>query len=95
MYGILVGPISIRRAQQLHSVMHDNLLRLSNVYTSLQQAREWGMQGLQGTFPQCKKRLPSDQIKQRLVLESSMFINNFCKDIIGRNQITMLFNPEY
>jgi hypothetical protein len=49
--GILVGPIPERRARQLHSAVRDNLIHLSNVYTSLWQASECGMWGLQGTFP--------------------------------------------
>jgi hypothetical protein len=49
--GILVGPIPERSARRLHSVVRDNLIRLSNVYTSLRQASEWGMRGLQGIFP--------------------------------------------
>ncbi len=49
--GILVGPIPERSARQLHPLVRDNLIRLSNVYTSLRQASEWRMRGLQGTFP--------------------------------------------
>ena len=48
--GILVGPTPERSARKLHSTVRDNLIRLSNVYTSLRQASEWGMRGLQGTF---------------------------------------------
>ena len=94
-FGILVGPIPERSARRLHSAVRDNLLRLSNVYTSLRQASEWGMRGLQGTFPRCKKRLPSNRIKRRLVLESIIFINNFRTEIVGRNQISTVFDPEY
>ena len=93
--GILVGPIPERSARRLHPAVHDNLLRLSNVYTSLRQASEWGMRGMQGTFPRCKKRLPSDRVKRRLVIESIIFINNFRTHIVGLNQISTVFNPEY
>ncbi len=49
--GILVGPTPERSAHKLHSTVRDNsFIRLSNVYTSLRQASEWGMCGLQGTF---------------------------------------------
>jgi hypothetical protein len=68
-HGILVGPIPERSARQLHRSVCDNLIRLSNIYTSLRQASEWGMRGLQGSFPRCKKCLPSDKDKQRMVLE--------------------------
>ena len=94
-HGILVGPIPERSARQLHCSLRDNLIRLSNVYTSLRQASEWGMRGLQGSFPRCKKRLPSDKDKRRMVLECIIFIHNFRTEIVGRNQIAEVFNPEY
>jgi hypothetical protein len=36
--GVLVGPIPERTARQLHRSVWDNMLALSNVYTSLRQA---------------------------------------------------------
>jgi hypothetical protein len=42
--------------------LHPYLLCLSNIYVSLCQASEWGMRGLQGTFPWCKKRLPGNPL---------------------------------
>ncbi len=49
-YGTFVGPITKRAARQLHRDVRDYLLLISNVHTSLWQASEWGMRGLQGTF---------------------------------------------
>ena len=94
-HDILVGPIPERSARRLHCSVCDNLIRMSNVYTSLRQASEWGMRGLQGSFPRCKKRLPSDKDKRRMVLECIIFIHNFRTEIVGRNQIAEVFNPEY
>ena len=94
-YGILVGPIPERSARRLHSSVRDNLLRLSNVYTSLRQASEWGMRGLQGSFPRCKKRLPSDKTKRRRVIECIVLVHNFRTEVVGHNQITTVFAPEY
>jgi hypothetical protein len=48
---VLVGPISRTQAYRHAPNFHPFLLRLSNVYVSLCQASEWGMRGLQGTFP--------------------------------------------
>ncbi len=59
-YGTLVGPVTKRAMRCLHCGIRDYLFWISNVHTSLRQASEWGMRGLQGTFPRCKKRLPSD-----------------------------------
>ena len=85
--GVLVGPIPERTAHRLHCYVWNNMLALSNVYTSLRQASEWGMRGLQGTFPRLKKHLPSDKDKRWLVIECIIFVNNFRTSIIGRNQI--------
>jgi hypothetical protein len=75
--GILVGPIPERSACQLHCSVCDHLIQLSNIYNSLWQASEWGMRELQGTFPCCKKRLPTDKDKRWLVLECIIFVHNF------------------
>jgi hypothetical protein len=50
-YGTLVGSITKRAAQCLHHDVHNYLLCISNVHTSLWQASEWGTRRLQGTFP--------------------------------------------
>ena len=76
-YGTFVGPITKRAARRLHRDVRDYLLLISNVHTSLRQASEWGMRGLQGTFPRCKKRLPSDPALRRLVIEAIVLVHNF------------------
>ena len=53
------------------------------------------MHGLQGTFPRCKKRLPSDFKKRWLVLENIILVHNFCTKLVGFNQIKTVFDPEY
>ena len=53
------------------------------------------MRGLQGTFPRCKKRLPSDSEQQRLVLESIVLVHKFCMEYIGYSQVKSVFDPEY
>jgi hypothetical protein len=76
-YGTLVGPVTKRATRRLHRGVRDYLLRISNVHTLLWQASEWGMRGLQGTFPRCKKRLPSNSEQQCLVLEAIVLVHNF------------------
>ena len=93
--GILVGPKPERSACQLHRSVRDNLIRLSNVYTSLRQGSEWGMRGLQGTFPRWKKRLPSDHFQRRLVIEAIILIHNYHTELVGFNQINTVFDSEY
>jgi hypothetical protein len=58
-WNVLVGPINQRTARRLHPRMREYVLRVSNVHTSLRQASEWGIRGMQGSFPRCKKRLPT------------------------------------
>ena len=53
------------------------------------------MRGLQGTFPRCKKRLPSDAVKRRLVIEGIILVHNFCTHTMGQNQIKAVFDSEY
>ena len=79
----------------VHPLMHDYLLCLSNVYTLLRQASEWGMRGMQSSFPRCKNQLPTQSNKRRLVLESIVLIHNFHAELIGSNQIKTVFDPEY
>ncbi len=90
--GILVGPIPKRSTHQLHQSVYYHLIHLSDVYTSLWQASEWERHGLQGSFPCCKNGMPLDKDKRQMV---SMFIHNFCTEIVGHNQISEVFSLEY
>ena len=94
-YGTLVGPVTKRAARRLHRDVREYLLRISNVHTSLCQASEWGMRGLQGTFPRWKKRLPSDHFQRRLVIEAIVLIHNYRTELVGFNQINTVFDSEY
>ena len=93
--GILVGPIPERSARRLHPLVRDNLIHLSNVYKSLRQASEWGMHRLQGLLPRCKKHLPSDKEKRWHFLECIVSVHNFRTEVVGHNQISAVFAPEY
>ncbi len=53
------------------------------------------MRGLQGSFPPCKKRLPSDATKWRLVIEGIILVHNYCTHTVGQNQIEAVFDSEY
>jgi hypothetical protein len=92
---MFVGPVLKRQARRLHRDVRNYLLRISNVHTSLRQASEWGMRGMQGTFPICKKRLPGDDEMRRLVLDAIVLVHNFQADYVGYSQIRTVFDPEY
>ena len=53
------------------------------------------MRGLQGTFPRCKKRLPSDSALRHLVIEAIVLVHNYWMDYVGYSQIQTVFDPEY
>ncbi len=53
------------------------------------------MHGLQGSFPRIKKRLPSDSAKREKVIRTIVLVHNFCTELVGMNQITTVFDPEY
>ena len=53
------------------------------------------MRGWQGTFPCCKKRLPSNKEKRHRVLECIVLVHNFRTELVGHNQILEVFGPEY
>jgi hypothetical protein len=91
--GILVGPIPERSACCLHCSVRDHLIRLSNIYTSLRQASEWGMRELQGTFPCCKKCLPTDKDKRQGVLECIILVHNFRTEVVGLTQLQQYLTP--
>ncbi len=92
---ILVGPVSKRSARSLSPLLRDYILRLSNVYVSLRQASEWGMRCLQGSFPRIKRRLPSEKVKRKRMIESIVLLHNYQTHFVGRNQIRAVFDPEY
>jgi hypothetical protein len=92
---ILVGPIRRAQAYRLAPNLWPYLLSQSNVYISLRQASEWGMRGLQGSFPQCKKRLPGNPLLHKLVIQSIVLVHNFRTETVGFNQIKTVFDHIY
>ena len=42
-----------------------------------------------------QKRLPSDKEKRRRVIECIILVNNFRMELVGHNQISEVFGPEY
>ena len=42
-----------------------------------------------------QKRLPSDKEKHRQVIECIMLVHNFRTELVGQNQISEVFGPEY
>jgi hypothetical protein len=94
-YRMLLGWVMNRASRHLHCDVFNCLLLISNIHMLLQHASEWGMRGLQGTFPHCKKHFPRDLKQQRQVLKAIVIMHNFQTDYIGYNQILTVFDPKY
>ena len=92
---VLVGPLCERQVRRLHPTVVEQLIKISNLHTSLRQASEWGMRGLQGSYPRFKKRLPTCSRRRRMLIESIIYVHNFRTEVVGMNQIATVFDPEY
>jgi hypothetical protein len=91
--GILAGIAKIFAYGDPRS--HNEIVRiLGATYTSLQQAREWGMCGLQGSFPCSKNACHWTRISGRWCW-NVLCMHNFCTEKVGRNQIAEVSDPEY
>jgi ribosomal protein S30 len=83
---------------------HQNIMdRLGNIResenrlrdaTSVRQMAEWGMRGLQGSFPRLKDRLIYEERGERkIILHLIVLLYNFCASTVGINQIQSSFMP--
>ncbi len=54
-----------------------------------------GCADYRGPSLDAKKRLPSDKDKRRHVIESIILVQNFRTEVVGHNQISAVFVPEY
>jgi hypothetical protein len=55
---------------------------------------EWGMRGLQGSFPRLKDRIMYEERgERRLILELVVLLYNFRASVVGMNQIQSVFMP--
>ena len=62
--------------------------------TSMQQAAEWGMHALQGSFPRLKCRIVYEEKGERqLILESIVLLYNWRVNTVGINQTRTTFMP--
>ena len=73
------------RARQLNSVNRDA--------TSVRQLSEWGMRGLQGSFPRLKDRiLWEERGERKLLMQLVIYLFNYRTEIVGLNQIASVYN---
>ena len=62
---------------------------------SVRQAAEWGMRGVQGAFPRLSMRMPTDNNKRALSLETVFRLFNARTRLMKINQITTVYSPDY
>ena len=63
--------------------------------TSVRQLSEWGMRGLQASFPRLKDRLPYEEVgERRVILRLIVLLYNFRASTVGFNQIQTTYMPQ-
>ena len=60
--------------------------------TSVRQLSEWGMRGLQGSFPRLKDRIPWEEHGERkLLMQLVIYLYNFRTETVGLNQTASVY----
>ncbi|CAJ1927973.1 unnamed protein product [Cylindrotheca closterium] len=72
--------------------LHDYLV--NNQATSLRQTSEWGMRGLQSSFPRLNDRIHYEQYSERkYIMKLFLLLYNLRASRVGINQITNTYMP--
>jgi hypothetical protein len=67
---------------------------LNRQATSLRQMSEWGMRGLQASFPRLKDRLKWEETGERkIIIQMIVLLYNYRVHEVGQNQIKSVFYP--
>jgi hypothetical protein len=84
----------IKSCQMLLTNATQCIVLVNDEATSLWQSFEWGMRGLQGSFPRLKDRFMYEEYgEQLLVLLTILHLYNFLARYVGMNQIRSVFMP--
>ena len=68
--------------------------QVQNQATSVRQMAEWGMRGLQASFPRLKDRITYEERgERRLTLELIVMLYNYRASVVGLSQIQSVFMP--
>jgi hypothetical protein len=91
------------RSSQDYLTADDNLhdyaeqlmdLEIKRAATSMRQSAEWGMRGVQSSFPRLKDTLPYEEYGERRIILTSLFLLfNLRARLVGINQITSVYYP--
>jgi DDE superfamily endonuclease len=62
--------------------------------TSVRQLSEWGMRGLQASFPRLKDRMNYEEKgERRLIMNLIVYLYNYRASVVGMNQIQSVYMP--
>ena len=89
---------SLLKSHQTNFDQDGNVRMNQNIHhaaTSVRQLSEWGMRGLQASFPRLKDRLPYEEVGEwRIILRMIVLLYNFRASTVGFNQIQTVYMPE-
>jgi hypothetical protein len=89
--------LSILKSHQSNFDNNGNLRGTDEMHrqaTSVRQMAEWGMRGLQGSFPRLTdKILYEERGERRIMLEMIVLLYNYRASTVGQNQIQSSFMP--
>lgn len=84
----------IKSAQSVANAESNAEVLMLREATSMRQASEWGMRGLQGSFPRLKDRFVYEERGERqLMLEMFVRLYNLRARLVGMNQIQSHYMP--
>ena len=69
-------------------------LEVKRAATSMRQSAEWGMRGVQASFPQLKDTLPYEEYGERKMILTCLLLMYNCRArLVGINQIRNIYLP--
>ena len=87
-------PFLIKSCQTLPTNATQRVVLVNNEATSLRQSSEWGMRGLQASFPRLKDRFIYEEYGERLLkVLTVVHLFNFRTRYVWLNQIRSVFLP--
>ncbi len=78
----------LSRSEQLRDIQE------KRAATSMRQTAEWGMRGLQASFPRLKDRFVYEERgERRITLKMFVLLFNLCARMVGISQICNVYMP--
>lgn len=88
------GDFLIKSSQDTRYCNSAEEITLQREATSLRQLSEWGMRGIQGSFPRLKDRFRYEERgERRIILELAARLYNYRAREVGQNQIQSTYMP--